>query len=415
MVIRDSHQQSLGLLIDAHRRVPPCKIEVPKDPRDVKLRSPEGPHDIWSLAVPQHKSARTVMNLGSLVANNPQDAKLRSPEEPHNILSLAISQPMSNQDTKTTYTKSKDTARPFQITEHQLVMVSDKDLNVAEACAQLQTTPFGADDMKQQTLEENLWEYESRLQADCKTAQINEEAPFVDFYKKGIYDSELRELLLLHKPPLATMMEVKTAVHLYQTRLLKLARSTPDIEPSAATRLEAMWPEIADREQETTQQIPELQQQLAPSTDSKTSRPGPMEINAITEYNKDPDDGSHMSHLAGRPNGSPFIDSNTQNYGEAERTMESTSVSQTGNTNHMQEMGHHLSCEGHIETSGPARIKLGPPSWVKLWPRAKKMLMRKHHSTGGEQRRRSARNNTLPRKRHKRTGARAEKPQSSQQ
>ena len=131
----------------------------------------------------------------------------------------------------------------------------------------------------------------------------------MDFYKKGIYDSKLRELLLLHKPPLTMMMEVKTAVHHYQTRLLRLARSTPDIEPSAATRLEAMWPKIADREQETTQQVLESQQQLVPSRDNETGRPGPM--NTITEYTKDPDDGSHMSHLAGRPNGSPFIDSNT--------------------------------------------------------------------------------------------------------
>ena len=116
-------------------------------------------------------------------------------------MSLAVSQPMTNKDTMTTYAKGKDAARPFQITEHQPPMVSDKDLKVAEACAQLQRTPFGAEDMKQQTLEENLWEYESHLQADCKTAQINEEAPFMDFYKKGIYDSELRKLLLLHKPP----------------------------------------------------------------------------------------------------------------------------------------------------------------------------------------------------------------------
>ena len=155
---------------------------------------------------------------------------------------------MSNKDTKMTYAKGKDEARPFQITEHQPPMVSDKDLKVVEACAQLQRTPFGAEDMKQQTPEENLWEYESCLQADCKTAQINEEAPFVDFSKKGIYDSELRELLLLHEPPLTMMMEVKTAVHHYQTRLLRLARSTPDIEPSAASRLEAMRPKIADWE-----------------------------------------------------------------------------------------------------------------------------------------------------------------------
>ena len=80
----------------------------------------------------------------------------------------------------------------------------------------------------------------------------------MDVYKKGIYDSKLRELLLLHEPPLTTMVEVKTAVHLYQTRLLRLARSTPDIEPSAVARPEAMQPEITDRGQKTIQQISDL-------------------------------------------------------------------------------------------------------------------------------------------------------------
>ena len=97
-------------------------------------------------------------------------------------------------------------------------------------------------------------------------------------------------------------------------------------------------------------------------------------MNTITEYNKNPDDGSHMSHLAGRPDSLPFIDSNAQNYGEAESTMESMSVSKTENKEHVQEMGHNLSREGNIETSGPAQKKLGPPPWVKLWPRARKTL-----------------------------------------
>ena len=78
-------------------------------------------------------------------------------------------------------------------------------------------------------------------------------------------------------------------------------------------RLEAMQPEITDREQKTTQQIPELWQQLAPSMDRETCGPGP-------------DDRSHVSHLAKRPEDSPFIDPNTQNYGKAEHTMESMSA-----------------------------------------------------------------------------------------
>ena len=123
---------------------------------------------------------------------------------------------------------------------------------------------------------------------------------------------------------------------------------------SIKERLEAMQPEIADWEQKTTQQIPELWQQLAPSTDRETCRPGP-------------DDRSHVSHLARISDDSPFIDPNTQNYVKAERTLESTSVSETGNEYHTQEMGYRLSREGHIETIGPAWKKLGPPPWVKPW------------------------------------------------
>ena len=63
--------------------------------------------------------------------------------------------------------------------------------------------------------------------------------------------------------------------------------------------------------------------------------------------------------------------------------MESTSASETGNEDHTQEMGYRLSREGHIETFGPTRKKLGPPPGVKPW--------------------------------HGKTGAGAEKPQSSQQ
>ena len=64
-------------------------------------------------------------------------------------MSPAVPQPVSNKDTKTTYAASKDMARPFQITEHQPVMVSDKDLKIVGACAQLQRAPLCAKDMDQ--------------------------------------------------------------------------------------------------------------------------------------------------------------------------------------------------------------------------------------------------------------------------
>ena len=134
-----------------------------------------------------------------------------------------------------------------------------------------------------------------------------------------------------------------------------------------------------------------------------------MEINAITEYKKDPDDGGHISHLARRPDNSSFMDPDhkevglseglevdiireckgnqgegddkesatnepegpsfrepdhkavrmeegphTQDYGKAGCSMESTSASKTGNAVHMQKTGYHLGHEEHIEAIGPA-------------------------------------------------------------
>ena len=117
----------------------------------------------------------------------------------------------------------------------------------------------------------------------------------------------------------------------------------------------------------------------------------PIEINAITKYKTDPDDGSHVSHLSRRPNNSFFMDPDhkevriseglevgiireckgnkeegddkesatnkpegpsfrepdhevvrmkedpdTQDYGEVGNMMESISAPKTGNADHMQ-------------------------------------------------------------------------------
>ena len=47
----------------------------------------------------------------------------------------------------------------------------------------------------------------------------------------------------------------------------------------------------------------------------KTSRLVPLETNATPEYKKDPEDGSHMSHLAGRLNESPSTGPDHQGVG----------------------------------------------------------------------------------------------------
>ena len=74
--------------------------------------------------------------------------------------------------------------------------------------------------LAKQTPEENLWKYKNRLQAYYREAQIHDEAKFVDVYKRGIYNNELRRLLMLHNLPLTLINRLKTAVHHYQTKLL---------------------------------------------------------------------------------------------------------------------------------------------------------------------------------------------------
>ena len=59
----------------------------------------------------------------------------------------------------------------------------------------------------------------------------------MDIYKKGIFNNKLRKLLLLHEPLLTTMVNLKAAVHRYQTNLLKYARSTPSLATSTKAGL----------------------------------------------------------------------------------------------------------------------------------------------------------------------------------
>ena len=66
----------------------------------------------------------------------------------------------------------------------------------------------------------------------------------MDVYRRGIYNNELRKLLMLHDPPFTSIDCLKTAVQHYQTKLLIYAERTPDIDPSAMAGLGAMQYEI---------------------------------------------------------------------------------------------------------------------------------------------------------------------------
>ena len=78
---------------------------------------------------------------------------------------------------------------------------------------------------------------------------------FLDVYRRGIYNNNLRKLLMLHDLPLISIDSLKTAVHHYQTRLLTYARSTPNIDPSATAGLGTMQHEITNQKQETIRGI----------------------------------------------------------------------------------------------------------------------------------------------------------------
>ena len=67
-----------------------------------------------------------------------------------------------------------------------------------------------------------------------RSAQINDEERFVEIFKKGIHNNELRKMLLLHKPAINMIDSLKEAVQGIQTGLLKYARTLTN-PPASAT------------------------------------------------------------------------------------------------------------------------------------------------------------------------------------
>ena len=63
--------------------------------------------------------------------------------------------------------------------------------------------------LAKQALEENLWSYENRLQMYYREAYIKDETEFVEVYRRGVYNKELRKLLMLHNLPLTSIESLK--------------------------------------------------------------------------------------------------------------------------------------------------------------------------------------------------------------
>ena len=84
-----------------------------------------------------------------------------------------------------------------------------------------------------------------------REAHIQDETEFVEVFRRGVYNKELRKLLMLNNPPLSSIKCLKAVVQHYQTQLLIYAKITPDIEPSAIAGLGGMQYGLTGRKQET--------------------------------------------------------------------------------------------------------------------------------------------------------------------
>ena len=114
-------------------------------------------------------------------------------------------------------------------------------------------------ELAKQTSMGNLWRLKNLLRSYYRSARINDESRFVDIYKKGIHNNELRKLLLLPDPALTMMEDLKAAIHHYQMSLLKYARTITNLPPSATDGLGTMQCKITDKKKNTLRQIQELQ------------------------------------------------------------------------------------------------------------------------------------------------------------
>ena len=84
-----------------------------------------------------------------------------------------------------------------------------EELNPAELLRNIEVRLVTADQLElkrlhfelaKQTMTENPWRFENCLSSYYRSAWINDESRFMDIYKKGVHNNELRKLLLLHDP-----------------------------------------------------------------------------------------------------------------------------------------------------------------------------------------------------------------------
>ena len=147
--------------------------------------------------------------------------------------------------------------------------------------------------MTRQKSKKNPWKFKHHLTSYYRAAQVNDEVKFVEVYIKGIFNNNLRKLLLLHNPAFATIPDLKAAIQRYQTSLLKYARSTPSLAASVTTGLGAMPGEDSEFKRKTLKKIQYLQKRLGPpSTTGKGKDSTDMAIDTMFQRKEEEDKGT---------------------------------------------------------------------------------------------------------------------------
>ena len=80
-------------------------------------------------------------------------------------------------------------------------------------------------ELAKQKESKSLWQFENRLYYLQKEAKIDDDARFVETYKKGVFNNKLRETLMLKDPPITMKEGLKAALTTAQVGMLKYTKN----------------------------------------------------------------------------------------------------------------------------------------------------------------------------------------------
>ena len=113
-------------------------------------------------------------------------------------------------------------------------------------------------ELAQQKDGESLWKFENRLLALQKRAKITDDSRFVETYKKGLLNNELRKSLFMRETRIITKADLKKAVAAAQVGLLQYARTYTNPPAAATAGLGAIQKDELETRRKTSWQVTEV-------------------------------------------------------------------------------------------------------------------------------------------------------------